>query len=66
MEAIILEYTKPGDLILDPYMGAGPIAVAAQIHNRRYIGIELETKYCETAVKRLSQQTLPFEEGRIG
>lgn len=58
MERIIEWRTKPGDLVLDPYMGSGPVAVACQRLGRRYIGIEIEEKYCEVAAKRLQQGTL--------
>lgn len=54
-------YTKPGDLVLDPYMGSGPIAQACHMTGRRYIGIELEERYCATAVRRLQQSVLPLE-----
>lgn len=54
-------YTKPGDLVLDPYMGSGPVAHACHITGRKYIGIELVETYCQTAVKRLQQSVLPFE-----
>ncbi len=58
MTWILLKWSKPGDLILDPYMGSGPIAKACHITGRRYIGIETELKYVERAVQRLSQQVL--------
>lgn len=61
MRWILERWSKPGDLILDPYMGSGPIARACLDLGRRYIGIELEEKYCQIAVKRLSQQVLPLE-----
>ena len=51
-------WTKPGDLILDPYMGSGPIARAAQLLGRRYIGIELVETYCQAAVNRLAQPSM--------
>lgn len=55
-------YTRPGDLVLDPYMGSGPIAQACHLSGRRYIGIEIEERYCEIAVRRLQQSVLPLYE----
>lgn len=60
MRWIIERTTNPGDLILDPYMGSGPIARAALDTGRKYIGIELEERYCEIAVNRLAQEVLPL------
>jgi len=58
MRWILEGWTEPGDLVLDPYMGSGPIAEAARQTDRRYIGIEIEERYCEVAVKRLAQCAL--------
>ena len=60
MRWIIERWTKPSDLILDPYMGSGPVARACADTGRRYIGIELEERYCEIAAKRLQQSVLPM------
>jgi site-specific DNA-methyltransferase (adenine-specific) len=60
MRWIVDRYTEPGDLVLDPYMGSGPVARACKDTGRRYIGIEIEERYCQTAVKRLAQEVLDF------
>ena len=62
MRWIVDRWTEPGDLVLDPYMGSGPVAQACHELGRRYIGIELVEDYCKVAVSRLSQQTFDFED----
>lgn len=57
---LLERYTKPGDLVVDPYMGSGPITKACQLLGRRYIGVELVEAYCATTVNRLAQTVLPF------
>lgn len=44
--------TDPGDLVLDCFMGSGTTAEAAIQHGRRYIGIELESRYAKLATAR--------------
>ena len=45
--------SKPDDVLLTPFAGAGSECVAAKITGRHYIGFELEKEYCEIAEKRL-------------
>jgi site-specific DNA-methyltransferase (adenine-specific) len=54
MTQIIENYTRPGDLILDPYMGSGTTGIACLNTGRRFIGIEKDANYYEVAQSRLA------------
>ncbi|MBX3005226.1 MAG: site-specific DNA-methyltransferase [Anaerolineales bacterium] len=46
-------YTFPGEVVLDPFMGSGTTALAAQTMQRVYLGYELDKKYIHLANQRL-------------
>lgn len=52
LERIILASTDEGDLILDPFNGSGTTGIAANRLNRKYIGIEKETKFLDLTIRR--------------
>lgn len=50
---LILASTKPGDLVLDPFLGSGTTSVVARKLGRRYLGIEVVEEYALLAERRL-------------
>lgn len=54
-------FTKPGDIVLDPFSGVGTTALAAVQLGRKFVGIEKERKYVDLAESRLDEynQVLP-------
>jgi site-specific DNA-methyltransferase (adenine-specific) len=54
----ILSYKN--DIILDPFVGSGTSAVAAELLDRQWIGIELSPDYCNVARNRIKH----FKEGQ--
>lgn len=64
----ILSYKN--DIVLDPFAGSGTSLCAAEILDRRWIGIELSSNYCKIAKERVQhfidkkkQQVFNFEKG---
>ncbi len=52
--ALLIKYsTNEGDLVIDPFMGSGPVGAACKKLGRKFIGIELHPKFFTTAVERV-------------
>ena len=49
-----------GGIVLDPFNGSGATTYAAREEDCRYIGIDQDGGYCETARRRLAQGVLEF------
>jgi len=71
MEYLIKTYTKENEIALDFTIGSGTTAIACERLKRKWIGIEIEEKYCEIAAKRIEENlTVPeridrYEKGII-
>jgi site-specific DNA-methyltransferase (adenine-specific) len=50
---LIQSFSRPSDIVLDPFCGSGSTLVAARELGRRYIGIEISKTYFELAEQRL-------------
>ncbi len=54
IEPCILAGSKPGDIILDPFMGSGTTAMVAKKLSRYYLGCELHREYDSLQTDRIS------------
>jgi len=57
-DQLVLEFSDPDNIILDPFLGSGTTAYCAKKLGRKCIGIEIEEKYCDIAAKRCSQTVM--------
>jgi len=53
VEPAVLTSTRPGDLVLDPFLGSGTTACVAASLKRRFVGVELNPDYIAIARKRI-------------
>lgn len=49
----IISWSNPGDTVLDPFMGSGTTAIAAERSGRKWIGIERDEGYYNAALARI-------------
>jgi len=54
LKRIILASTKEGDIVLDPFTGSSTTGVAANLHNRKFVGIDSDIIYLDLSLKRLN------------
>lgn len=56
--------TPPGGLVLDPFCGSGSTGIGALKENFRFLGVELDSHYCDIARARIG--ALPKKLERFG
>jgi len=54
MSYLITLGSREGDVVLDPFVGSGTTCIAAEMLNRKWLGIEISKEYCKIASARLS------------
>lgn len=55
MQALVRDYSRPGDLIVDPFVGWGSTCIAARALGRRSIGIDMDAEALAEARRRLTR-----------
>ena len=60
LKRIVLASTSKGDLIIDPFTGSSTTGIAAVVHDRKFIGIDLEKKYLDLSIQRYNSLTKRF------
>jgi len=57
--------TRPGDLVLDPFLGSGTTAIACKLTGRRFIGIEINRKYFYEALHNVNSISSAYYQTRL-
>lgn len=65
LNRIILASTNEGDVILDPFTGSSTTGLAANINNRKFIGIDVETEYLDLSIKRFEKSIKDCESNPV-
>lgn len=61
MRWVLSVSSRPGETVVDPFMGSGTTLRAAKDLGRKAIGIEIEEQYCQIAVARCGQEVLDLD-----
>lgn len=56
IEPCVLAGSRPGDVVLDPFMGSGTTAAVALQHGRQYLGCELNPEYGALQDARIAEK----------
>jgi site-specific DNA-methyltransferase (adenine-specific) len=57
VKKILCYSSNPGDLVLDPFLGSGTVAVVARQEGRHFLGFEVVPEYCTFAKDALSPKS---------
>jgi len=57
LEPSILNHTKPGDVVYEPFCGSGSTLIACEKTNRKCRALELSPKYCDSILTRWEKFT---------
>jgi len=55
IDRIVKASSNLDEIVLDPFLGSGTSAIVALSNKRKFIGFEINEKYCDLAVERIKQ-----------
>jgi site-specific DNA-methyltransferase (adenine-specific) len=55
VETCVMASTRPSDIVLDPFVGSGTVAIVSQQLGRHFIGIDCSNEYCAIAKSRIKK-----------
>lgn len=63
IKKILMYSSEEGDIVLDPFLGSGQVAIISKMLNRQYIGFEIVKDYYDFAKERLEKNIYRIKEG---
>lgn len=65
IKKILMYSSEEGDIVLDPFLGSGQVAVVSKMLKRQYIGFEIVKDYYEFAKERLEKNIYRIKEDKV-
>lgn len=64
LERVLLATSRPGDLVMDPFLGSGTTGVVARALGRRFIGTEYSKENAERSIERIERGPIDLGKAR--
>ncbi len=58
---LVTKHSNPGDLVVDPFLGAGTTAMAATKNGRAFAGCDIDERYVEISRQRVMREAINAE-----
>ena len=55
IDRVVKASSNQNEVVLDPFLGSGTSAIVALANKRKFVGFEINEKYCDLAIERIKQ-----------
>lgn len=55
IDRVVKASSNQNEIVLDPFLGSGTSAIVALSNKRKFVGFEINEKYCDLAIERIKQ-----------